>query len=374
MKKILALLVLFSAAPSWATFSGYTYRRTVTISSTNVSNVISTVTNIPILFSTSDVTLSTIVAGGHLSNAVGYDLVFSTQSDCSSLLFWDTETVNVTGMSTFTAWVNIPVLTTTTAIAGTYYVCYGNSGISTYQGHSTATWDANYEGVFHLGNGTTLNARDSTLHGSTGAISGALASQGKVGGGASFASGNNIQVSTINFPILQTIETWMNPTTVGSVYQTLFANGDSGTGNGVALSAVSADQIALRINNNPSAFTLNSSVVANVWNYIVIIINSSLFGGGVATGYLNGVLGSSVGISATTTFPVNIALGTTTAGENPYTGLQDEVRVSSIERNQDWVFTSYRNQLSPNTFNSIGSETSSAPPATSNAPFFGTEF
>ena len=166
--KRLALIVGLTISvmlPKWcdATYSGYQYQRTLTIAHAQVPN--SDQTNFPVLISTNDVTLST-GTGGHLSNSNGYDLIFSTMSDCSYLLNWDTETVNNTGSATLNVWVKVP--TVKTASDTTLYLCYGNSSITTYQGVSASAWDSNFKGVWHLqetGTGAAGDYKDSTTNG-----------------------------------------------------------------------------------------------------------------------------------------------------------------------------------------------------------------
>ena len=164
MKKIILGFLFLCAGTSHALFSGFQYEQQVTISSTGVSNILGTVNNFPVLFVSTNVVFSTAASVGHMTN--NYDMVASSDPSCASQywLNWDTETFNngVAG-STVTAWVKIPVLSTATSVAATYYWCYGNSAITTYQGISTATWDSNFAGVWHLANGSTLNPNDSTV-------------------------------------------------------------------------------------------------------------------------------------------------------------------------------------------------------------------
>ena len=77
-------------------------------------------------------------------------------------------------------------------------------------------WDANYQGVWHLPNGTTLSATDSTSNGNNGTIANAQAAAGEIGGAASFNGGNaSLDLGSgsglrITGPI--TAEAWINVT------------------------------------------------------------------------------------------------------------------------------------------------------------------
>ena len=79
-------------------------------------------------------------------------------------------------------------LTTATLISATFYMCYGNSGITTYQGSSANTWDSNFQSVWHFANGTNLSAKDSTSHAVNGTITAATATTGQIDGAANFSN------------------------------------------------------------------------------------------------------------------------------------------------------------------------------------------
>ena len=71
-------------------------------------------------------------------------------------------------------------------------VYYGN-GLAVDQQNRTGVWDANFKGVWHLGNGT---AADSTGNANNGIVTGASPTTGKMGGGASFnrTNSDNIRI------------------------------------------------------------------------------------------------------------------------------------------------------------------------------------
>ncbi len=109
--------------------------------------------------------------GAHVQNASGFDIVFSSVSDCSSgLLSWETEKyVGSTGE--MIAWVKIASLTAST---NQFFMCYGNTLISTFQGGSVGNaWDTSYKGIWHLPNGSSLSALDSTSNANNGTINSA---------------------------------------------------------------------------------------------------------------------------------------------------------------------------------------------------------
>src|SRR5262249_49667263 len=133
--------------------NGYTYRRTITIDHTKVPNTDQS--NFPVLISGTYSFLKTVGNGGNVQNANGYDVIFTLDSTCGTKLNHEVETYNAsTGAVNY--WVKVPTLSHTSDT--TVYLCYGNASISTDQSNKSAVWDANYKGVWHLPNGSTLNA------------------------------------------------------------------------------------------------------------------------------------------------------------------------------------------------------------------------
>ena len=90
--------------------NGYSYVRTIVIDHTKVPNTDQV--NFPFLFSTTDPTLATTANGGHVSNANGYDIIFSTDPTGVTKLDHELEQYNpVTGQ--VVAWIRLPSLSHT---------------------------------------------------------------------------------------------------------------------------------------------------------------------------------------------------------------------------------------------------------------------
>jgi hypothetical protein len=111
---------------------------------------------------------------------------------------------------------------------------YGDSSISTNQSNQTAVWDSNYKGVWHLPNGSSLTANDSSSNGNNGTITGATSTSGEVDGAASL-NGSGQYINVGNGPSFQiagnalTLEAWLktsesNPT----LYERILAKEVSG--------------------------------------------------------------------------------------------------------------------------------------------------
>jgi hypothetical protein len=99
---------------------------------------------------------------------------------------------------------------------------YGNSSASD-QENKTSVWDTNYTGVWHLPNGTTLSANDSTTNANTGTLNNSpTATTGEIGGAASFASASSQYISTPSQSSLKaattfTVSAWMKRSSTGTI-------------------------------------------------------------------------------------------------------------------------------------------------------------
>ena len=368
MKRLAAIIVLFVTSTACASFSGFTYETAVAVSSANVLNISGTLTNFPMVFTSTAVTFSTSAAGGHLSNPNAFDIVASSDPSCASQywLNWDTETVNNTGISSFTAWVQIPVMTTATLTAATFYWCYGNSSVTSYQGHSTATWDSNYLLVQHFAvMGSTMPELDSTSNAVNSTKVQASTTTGQIGGGALY-NGSQFDTfppfSTSSFPPSSDVSFWVNIN-------------PSHTGFGPIISDGAGSTVVYILNNsgNFHVYPFNSNtnhegstnVTAGVWHYIVV--RSSGSGAGTSTIFIDGVQDTG-GPFASGNFNSQVHYGGDTSAEH-FTGAIDEVRVANIWKNDDWIKTEYNNQSAPMTFVTMGQEQGGTPPVVAKSIF-----
>src|ERR1700747_1327387 len=155
------------------TGNGYSYSRAITIDHTKVPNTDQT--NFPVLISNTYSYLATTANGGNVTNANGYDITFTSDAAGTSPLAYEQESYSAsTGKVSY--WVKVPTLSHTTDTV--IYMFYGNSSVTTDQSNKTAVWDSNYAGVWHLPNGSTLSASDTTSNANNGTITGATATAG----------------------------------------------------------------------------------------------------------------------------------------------------------------------------------------------------
>src|SRR3989442_2718569 len=180
----------------------------MTIDHTRVPNIDQS--NFPALVSGTYSYLATTANGGNLRNANGYDVIFTSDTGCANKLNDEVETYK-RGTGAVNYWVKVPTVSHTTDTV--FYMCYGNANITTDQSNKTAVWDTNYKGVYHLPNGTTLSATDSSSNANNGTISNATATLGQMDGAASFNGSNaQIVVGLVSLSTPMTVSLWLKET------------------------------------------------------------------------------------------------------------------------------------------------------------------
>lgn len=333
--------------------SNWRFRQKITI---NSDDVWGNETNFPVLATTTQNALRAYPNGGNVASSTGGDILF-TDSDHNKIPH---EIERYTASSgELIAWINVPNISSTTNVH--LFMYYGNSA-ATYQPQPTRVWDSNYAGVWHLGDGTTLNANDSTSNANNGTVTGSVpATTGKVGGGTSWSNdaANRIERSAaVVSSEPATISGWMR-----------LANTAAGEKTLVAIAAPSTDCDLLDVDvdsSNAQAITgegcsysvgTKSGIVANSWHYVVGVFPSS----SSRIAYVDGVAGATSTVSRVVT-----GLNRTTIGDfynassdtygNPMNGLIDEVRISNISRSNNWIRTEYNNVNAMQSFLSFGSE------------------
>src|SRR5579885_1498466 len=152
-----------SSAQSWS--NGYAHRRTITIDHTKVPNTDQS--NFPLLFSGIYTYLATTGHGGGVTNANGYDIIFTNDAAGTQILPFEQQSYNgATGAVNY--WVQIPLVSHT--LDTVFYLFYGNSAVTSDQSNKTAVWDGNYKGVWHFnqtpnGSGSEKDSTANANHG-----------------------------------------------------------------------------------------------------------------------------------------------------------------------------------------------------------------
>jgi hypothetical protein len=325
------LTVSPSGSPWYTTGGTWTSREPIAIDHTRVAGG-AALTNFPVLISLTDANLAAN------AKADGSDILFTAADGATKLSHQIEQYTPATGK--LIAWVNIPSLSATSDTV--LYMYYGNPSAPVQQ-NPAAVWTGGYVAVWHMPNGATLSAADSTAGGYNGTVNGVTAAAGMFGGAANNASANHsIALTGLNPGAAVTVEAWINPT------------GTSGNGYGAIASHNSF--YGLYYLNGTSKLDWYSNgdhastgtLTKGAWNHIVVTSDSSR---NFAI-YINGVLDSS-GQAATAMNTQFAYLFSDDSGEF-LTGMLDELRISNSVRSAGWVATEYANQNAPASFATLG--------------------
>jgi hypothetical protein len=290
----------------------------------------------------------------------GYDIVFTT-SDGTTRIPHEIESYT-SGTGALVAWVKVPGISS--AANTDIYLYYGSPSASNMQ-NPTGVWDANYAAVWHLGetpnDGTAGGHADSTANNNDGTPmnfqdggGGTTNTAGKIDG-ADFFAGDDDYItvpSPVNSdPTTQlTLSAWIRD----DVYGDVVSRGDS-----YVLRLWNTGQLLFSkyqgagtwFNMAPGGVNLKDGALHHI------------VGGQNATGMFMYIDGVQVDGNSDTTAIVyglgpTIEIGRHGNGNPGYnfTGKIDEVRISRTGRSGSWITTEYKNQNSPSTFYSVGSE------------------
>jgi uncharacterized repeat protein (TIGR01451 family) len=340
---ICSLSATDASAQNWYNTS-WLYRKKVTVDYTKVGATGAPHASFPVLVSITDANLS----GNAQSDA---DDILFTSSDGTTKI--DHELESYTSASgVLVAWVEVPSLSASSNTV--IYMYYGNAS-ATNQQNVTGTWNSNYKGVWHL-NASYL---DATSNNNDGTNTGTTSATGKISGARGFVRSNGADYITISgklgSPADITLSAWA------------YLSSPDGSGSEVISIG---DYVALRMdlttdgtegftyNGSDWSVTTSSSSHAGAWHHLVYTFSDA---GNSQKLYADGTQ------IASSTYTGSISysgLGTNTyigkhgnGGTNmDFDGTIDEVRVSNTARSAGWILTEYRNQNSPSTFYSVGSQ------------------
>ncbi len=359
------LLLLCSVAAYGANCSssfgnGYGFCRTVTIDHTKVSST--NQTDFPVLVTGTLTYLKTVGNGGKVQSASGFDITFASDQTGATVLKFERAVWSAT-TGTVEFWIKIPTVSASADV--TFYMFYGKSGVVVDPADPANTWDTNYKGVWHFGDGTTLSLTDSTGNANNGTNHSATACPGQITGAVCFASGAGQFVDFGNNSSLEitgkiTVEAWVKYTDaipLGPLQYPIIAKNAPTDQNGYALWFHGGDGGGQQ--NQPfmqlmtgGGFQLISTGVAAVQNTIYSLA------GTYDTTLTEKAFLYTNGNTRSSTFNAN-QIGASTdpvlTGQG-WAGFIDELRISNIARSEAWSTTAYNNTNSPSTFTTIGPE------------------
>lgn len=386
MKSKLSGLVLFSfcvvfsqvripgpggAAPGGAApctpASGYTNCRLLTIDRTKVP---STQANFPVLVSKTVTEWKTVANGGVIQNtttstscsksgiAVPADLIFTSDSGGTTQITgveWEAYTAS-SGLVKL--WIKIASVSSSADTV--FYASYNKASVTTCQNTIADTWDSNFKGVWHFGDGATLNLSDSTSNGNNGTgVNTPTATTLQIDGAAHLvgASSQDITatVTALNSVTQATLSGWLKRT---SASNDVAFGADEGSNVRLIVTAASDGNIYLAV-DGAYEYVSNNNTSAH---YLTLVYNGGLSGTARIEFYLDGVAQSPTtsGIA-----PASLSASLQSmhfgkdisSGNNFSTGDIDEVRISTgIARSADWITAEYNNQNDPATFITVGAQ------------------
>ena len=386
------VLLLGLSSPAGA---DYTYRKIITIHASQVSGS-SAHPDFPVLINiSSDDDLRTTAYGGRVTSDLGHDIIFKESTGTTQLDHEKEEYEDDTGR--YIAWVRIPSLAHDTETI--IYLYYGDSEVVTSQENIPGVWDEHYVMVQHLKETTgshldsTSNDNDSTVE----AVTQQGADIGRIGRADEFDGDHNrVEIpdsATLDITGELTLSAWINIDTfvdktkfgvvakyrgyiqgTGPVSQRAYdllvcgdglvedpipeiqrrkpgyiISSDGQYGSGHAKEIVTEGELPLGTGTwyHLAAVFDPSSPPEHMKVYIdgdEVLDNTDE---DVPASIYNSPAPLWIGVQATVADWVT---------DTHLDGIIDEVRVSAIARNPDWIRTCVNNQGTPSDFYTVGGE------------------
>ena len=330
------------------------YKRTVAVQAAKVP---STQSNFPVLFHSTNDSFKSVANGGKITHASGYDLAFYSDAALTTQLSHEIVYHSLTTGEVY-AWVKIPSLSSS---GTTYYVAYGDSGISASQENATDVWSNGFQAVWHCdessGNLTDATGNGYTLYGAN------LTYQqsGKIK--YSILMNSSTDTLTISGSVKGTTPVshscWFKTSDVSATVQFLVADQKNAAYTDRYVTYTTSGKVRAHTSHGgsyPWAESTNTTA-ANTWAMAYGVYS----GAASRVAILNGDTANK-GTDTTSNVPAGLdhfEVGRNNAVDKyPLSGYVEEVRVHNLARSDDWVKTDYNTQSDPASFYTLGSETS----------------
>lgn len=347
----------------------FAWKKTCTIDHTKCGS--SDSSNFPVLVSVTDTDLKTVGNSGFVQNANGYDIYFYSDAALTTRIPAERERyISTTGEIVF----HVKVGTLSHTVDTVIYAAFGDAGISTDPNTdgtygATSVWDSNFKGVYHLPDGTTLGALDSTSNANNGTlVNTPTAGAGQIDGAAVLASASAQSITLPNLGIGGTggrsISFWVNPTSASAINALFSYGGFANDINFSILYNVNTKDIYVSFYNDDWN-TSNNACPLSAWTFVEVVFDGGTASSSTVHIYINGIaqtLTYAGAFTAPNTTNSAYAIGIQpTLTTRKFDGSIDEVRVSASSRSADWITTEYNNQSSPSTFITWGSKIALSP-------------
>lgn len=344
MRRVLLILALLWAAPSFAAFT--TCATGTFTSSTGL--LPSTQSNFTVTVDITDNHLKAMGSGGDVTDAQGDDIVFKPSAACTGttmkyeIEFWDGTSGHLVAH----------VLVASVALSGNIYLGIGDAAITTFQGGAVAdVYDTATLSVLNFPNGSSLSIADSGRQGYVWdqGSNAATAAAGKVDGGAAFAAASQQYIHTHDAPVNlepgatpgpYTVCLWAKPASLPSSQMRMWSQLGTDANSYVVLyiSAMNQFEAFYRDSDGASLTTTDATttLMTGTWYRSCTVRNATN-----VRIYTNGGADkdSDTGTLATIhTADAQAAVGAAYPGDAVnFDGVLDQIVVSSVARSQDWL-------------------------------------
>jgi hypothetical protein len=320
---------------------GFNYRNSIVVSNELIRGN-EVLYNYPMLVSIKDKDLKSVSNGGKVINVKGFDIRF-TKKDGTSTLSSQIESYNAkTGE--LNAWVLIDTLSS--KHGKDLYVYYSNATINSEL--PPVLWSNGYEGVWHMN--SNVNA-DNTRKIST-SLSGTVSAEGLFGAARQFSAERKDfasfnYVSGLDLKKSFTLSAWIKIDELNKKQVVLSNQGD--TPGGYCLFVDENNRLNIDfINSAGKHINLNKieggeKLEKGKWYQINAIYSSEE---NQLRTYIDGIVDRTLAIiDAPSPTASSLQIGRNQfEAESYFSGLIDEVRISSIARSQAWLATSFYNE------------------------------
>ena len=350
-RKLLPLLLLALSAPAWG---AYAYKATITVPHTQVSGS-SNLPSFTVCGKLSDTSFKPSGGGGQIQHSVTVngqvvpaDLIFATDTSGAVSMNWEIISWDQSGGNVYYCSLVSSLSYTSDNL---FYVFYGNSATTTFQGGSVGSaWDSNTVFVAHLANISALV--DSSVSGNV--LTNYSATQittAPYGNGIGL-NGSSQYVSVADSVSLKpasqlTLSVLMDQTTNVTWPSTVSKMVNSGT-HGYGLYEYSNNTTWLGQVGNTNTIGVKSYSI-NTWYH-----QSVTYNGASVVLYQNGVLDASLAMTGAIpqdTTPMRI--GTNGSFSLYFTGYVAEIRLANTARTPSWLVTESNNAAAPATFAAV---------------------
>lgn len=365
-KETLLFLFLLVGLTLKAQPSGFSFCKTITINENQVEGPNDFI-DFPVMFHINDAEFATVARGGHITDSINLDIVFTYNNQ---ILAHEVESYEPTG--DLIVWVKVPTLfANTNTVLNT---CYGNCNDPVSPEDVFKAPD--YQSVLHLSSDPSSTLIDSSPNGNSGFSQGGMnitnSVPGQISNAISFDEIDDaIRINDFDYTVNNgfSLSFWFNVNeNSGSDYQYLFSHGSWATNHSLSIYIPETnvglvgypDILKTVFMDANDALTYDNLDAGNYvdgnWHYYVFNLSTT----GNPTIYIDGVKVANVTFKGGDNFNPNtdifIAGRSDGNSQRHFGGLIDEFRLMSISRDTNLIRTEYNNQGNNPAFFTIGPE------------------